>query len=119
MIRVLVARLIEAERRLAALGVDDLLRPVVRSLVRLARPRSERAGVRVAIEAAPSSPPRPDCRCSRAHRALHQLLDRKLVRLEDDVLSSAGPRSAVRVVSTLPLEPALARARAIDRDRVV
>jgi CRP-like cAMP-binding protein len=30
MIRVLVSRLIEAERRLAALGVEDLLRPLVR-----------------------------------------------------------------------------------------
>ena len=34
MIRSLVSRLVEAERRLAMLGVDDLLRPVVRALVR-------------------------------------------------------------------------------------
>ena len=33
MIRILVARLVEAERRLAALAVDDLLRPIVRTLV--------------------------------------------------------------------------------------
>jgi len=36
MIRVLVSRLIEAERRLAVLGVDDLLRPMVRDLIRKA-----------------------------------------------------------------------------------
>ena len=86
MIRVLVSRLIEAERRLAALGVEDLLRPVVRSLVRHAQPAEGAApGVRIpttlrklAEEAGLSM--------LEAHRALHQLLDRKLVQLVDDCL---------------------------------
>jgi len=84
MIRVLVSRLIEAERRLAALGVDDLLRPVVRALVRRAE-RSDGEGMRIPLtlhglaeEAGLSM--------FEAHRALHQLLDRKLVHLVDDTL---------------------------------
>jgi CRP/FNR family transcriptional regulator, cyclic AMP receptor protein len=84
MIRVLVSRLIEAERRLAALGVDDLMRPVVRSLLRLGvqgevglRIESKLAAI---AEAAGLS-------MLEAHRALHQLLDRKLVILENDVLN--------------------------------
>jgi CRP-like cAMP-binding protein len=69
MIRVLVSRLIEAERRLAALGVDDLLRPVkLRDLARS-------AGLSM-LE---------------AHRALHQLFDRQLVVLVDDVLTIPDP----------------------------
>ena len=84
MIRVLVSRLIEAERRLAALGVDDLLRPVVRALVRRAEP-AQGQGMRVPLtlrglaEASGLS-------LFETHRALHQLLDRKLVHLVDDTL---------------------------------
>jgi CRP/FNR family cyclic AMP-dependent transcriptional regulator len=82
-IRRLSDRLIESERRLSALGVDDLLRPVVRVLVRAAKP--EPGGFRIegtlrtlAAEAGISM--------LEAHRALHQLLDERLVRLVDDVL---------------------------------
>jgi len=84
MIRVLVARLLEAERRLAALGVDDLMRPVVRSLLRLGVAENE-TGMRVdaklrAIASAAG------LSMLEVHRALHQLFDRKLATLEDDVL---------------------------------
>ena len=84
MIRVLIARLVDAERRLAALGVDDLMRPVVRSLLRLGVAENQ-VGMRVdaklrAIAAAAG------LSMLEAHRALHQLFDRKLVTLEDDVL---------------------------------
>jgi len=84
MIRVLVSRLIEAERRLAALGVDDLLRPMVRALVRRAEP-ADGEGMRIPLtlrglaEEAGLS-------LIEAHRALHQLLDRKLVHLVEDTL---------------------------------
>jgi CRP/FNR family cyclic AMP-dependent transcriptional regulator len=84
MIRVLVSRLIEAERRLAALGVDDLLRPMVRALVRRAEP-ADGGGMRIPLtlrglaEEAGLS-------LLEAHRALHQLLDRKLVHLVEDTL---------------------------------
>ena len=86
MIRVLVSRLIEAERRLAAFGAEDQLRPLVRSLVRHAQPaQGDAAGVRIpttlrklADEAGLS--------LIETHRALHQLLDRKLLQLVDDCL---------------------------------
>jgi CRP-like cAMP-binding protein len=86
MIRVLVSRLIEAERRLAAFGAEDQLRPLVRSLVRHAQPaEGGTAGVRIpttlrklAEEAGLS--------LIETHRALHQLLDRKLLQLVDDCL---------------------------------
>ncbi len=82
-IRRLTDRVMESERRLAALGLDDLLRPVVRALVKTAVPDS--GGFRipanlrgVAAEAGLSM--------LEAHRALHQLLDQKLIRFVDDVL---------------------------------
>jgi CRP-like cAMP-binding protein len=84
LLRVVVSRLIEAERRLAALGVDDLLRPVVRGLVRRAEPDPEH-GIRI-----PTSLRRlaEDAGLSmfEAHRALHQLIERKLLQLNDDCL---------------------------------
>ena len=84
MIRVLVSRLIEAERRLASLGVDDLLRPVVRGLIREAETDPEH-GYRI-----PSTLRRlaEECGLSmlETHRALHQLFDNKVVRLIDDCL---------------------------------
>ncbi len=82
-IRRLTDRLVESERRLAVLGVDDLLRPIVRALVRCAEPADD--GFRipgtlrsVAAEAGIT--------LLEAHRALHQLIDRKVIRLVDDVL---------------------------------
>jgi CRP-like cAMP-binding protein len=88
MIRILVSRLIEAERRLAALGVDDLLRPVVRALLRCAEPERGEAGVRI-----PTTLRRlaTDAGLSMfdAHRALQQLFDRKLLTLQEDCLLAA------------------------------
>ncbi len=84
MIRVLVSRLIEAERRLAALDMDDLLRPVVGVLLRHAEPATE-DGMRVPLnlrqlaEAVGLS-------MLEAHRGLQQLVDRKLVQIVDDQL---------------------------------
>jgi CRP-like cAMP-binding protein len=84
MIRVLVSRLIEAERRLAGLGVDDLLGPVVRALLRHGRPDG-RSGLNVPIklrEIAATA----GLSMLEAHRAVHQLMDRELVQLENDEL---------------------------------
>jgi len=84
MIRVLVSRLIEAERRLAALGVDDLLRSVVSALLRYAEPATEE-GMRVPLnlrqlaETAGLS-------MLEAHRGLQQLFDRKLAQLVEEQL---------------------------------
>jgi len=84
MIRVLVSRLIEAERRLAVLGVDDLLRPMVRDLIRKAEPNPE-GGYRIQSTLRELAD---DCGLSmfEAHRALHQLFDNKAIRLVDDCL---------------------------------
>jgi len=84
MIRRLAARLTDLEQRLTALGADDLLRPVVRVLVRHAE-SDDRDGGRVDTtlrELASES----GLTMLEAHRALGQLLERKRVRLQDDVL---------------------------------
>jgi hypothetical protein len=85
MIRVLVSRLIEAERRLSVLGADDLLRPVVRTLVRHGETHGE-TGLKVPLklrEIAAAA----GLSMLEAHRALHQLFDRKLIALVEDVLT--------------------------------
>ena len=84
MIRVLVSRLIESERRLAALGVDDLMRPVVRSLLRLGARQGE-TGMRIESKLAAIAESA-GLSMLEVHRALHQLFDRKLASLEEDVL---------------------------------
>lgn len=81
----LAARLIEAERRLAAVGVDDLLRPVVRVLLKHAVSDGEGARIplmlsQVAQEAGLAM--------LETHRALLQLFERKLIRIDEDVLHS-------------------------------
>jgi CRP/FNR family cyclic AMP-dependent transcriptional regulator len=85
MIRVLVSRLVEAERRLALLGVDDLLRPIARALLRHAEPRSQH-GVRV-VATLKGLATSAGLSMLEAHRGLHELLERKLVLLGDDTLS--------------------------------
>ena len=85
-IRRLTDRLIDSERRLSALGVDDLLRPVIRSMVRSAEPAE--SGFRIPGSLR-SIAQESGLSMLEAHRALHQLLDQKLVRLVDDVLTTA------------------------------
>lgn len=86
MIRVLVSRLIEAERRLAALGMEDRLRPLVRSLVRHAQPGAEGGrGARIPTSLRKLAE-ETGLSMLETHRALHHLLDRKLVQLVDDCL---------------------------------
>jgi CRP/FNR family cyclic AMP-dependent transcriptional regulator len=87
LLRVVVSRLIEAETRLSALGVDDLLRPVVRGLVRRSEPDPEN-GIRIPTSLRGLAR---DAGLSmfETHRALHHLIDRKIVRLVDDCLFAA------------------------------
>jgi CRP-like cAMP-binding protein len=85
MIRGLVARLTEAERRLAALGVDDLLRPVVRTLLRRAEPVPQGGGVRIPVTLR-SLAAESGLSLREAHRALHRLFDRRILDLEGDCL---------------------------------
>jgi CRP-like cAMP-binding protein len=88
----LTARLIDSERRLSALGVDDLLRPIVRALLK-------RADTKASAQDAPDANRgvrfpgnlrelAQDAGLSmlEAHHALHQLLDQRTLRLVDDCL---------------------------------
>jgi len=89
MIRLLVSRLIESERRLAALGVDDMLRPIVRAILRHAEQQQGRVlhfqgQLRDLANSAGLS-------MLEAHRALHQLIDQDLVNLDEDVLRVPDP----------------------------
>lgn len=83
-IRRMTSRLIDSERRLAALGIDDLLRPVVRALVRGAESHGEQ-GIRIPTTLRQLAGDA-GITMLEAHRALHQLLDQKLVKLVDDAL---------------------------------
>ncbi len=83
LIRVLVARLVEAERRLAALGVDDLLQPVVRTLVRQALPEEGRIRIQTTLARIAEDS---GLTMLEAHRAMHQLFERKVLRLVDEQL---------------------------------
>lgn len=85
-IRRLTDRLIDSERRLSALGVDDLLRPVVRSMVRKAEAAAEGFKIPGTLR---SLAEEAGLTMLEAHRALHQLLDQKLVRIIDDVLTTS------------------------------
>ena len=79
----LAERAIELEQRLAALGVDDLLRPIVRVLMRHATPGGPSARIETTLRKLANEA---GLRMSEAHRALNQLIDQKLVRLVDDAL---------------------------------
>ncbi len=94
----LTARLIDSERRLAALGVDDLLRPIVRALLKRAEPHSE-DGVRFPGKLRDLAR---DSGLSmlEAHHALHQLLDQRVLRLVDDCLIAADVDSLAACVDS-------------------
>jgi CRP/FNR family cyclic AMP-dependent transcriptional regulator len=79
----LATRMIELEQRLAALGVDDLLRPVVRVLIKLAARESPGDPIDTNLRSLAAEAGLP---MIAAHEGLNQLLDQKLVQLEDDEL---------------------------------
>jgi len=79
----LAERAIELEQRLAALGVDDLLRPIVRVLLRHAGAGEKGARVETSLRKLANEA---GMRMNDAHRALNQLFDQKLVRLIEDAL---------------------------------
>jgi CRP-like cAMP-binding protein len=70
-------------QRLAALGADDMLRPVVRVLVRRAQRGGSAGRVDTTLRALAGEA---GLSLAEAHRALGYLLDQRLVRLSDDVL---------------------------------
>jgi CRP-like cAMP-binding protein len=83
LLRRLAARCAELEARLAALGADDVLQALVRALVRRveAGPDGLRVPGNLVALAAQSG-----ISALEAWRGVQQLLDRRLVRLADDVL---------------------------------
>jgi CRP-like cAMP-binding protein len=89
----LALRAADFEQRLTALGMNDLVRPIARSLLRAGDTAASDAGERAATattslralaEASGLS-------LRETHRGLQELFDRKLVRLVDDVLVVPDP----------------------------
>ncbi len=79
----LAARMTHLEQRLAALGADDMLRPVVRVLVRWVQREAGGGRVETTLRALAGEA---GLSLVDAHRALGYLMDQRLVRLSDDVL---------------------------------
>ena len=79
----LAARMTHLEQRLAALGADDMLRPVVRVLVRRVQRQGSGGRVETTLRVLASEA---GLSLADAHRALGCLMDQRLVRLSDDVL---------------------------------
>lgn len=97
MIQRLATRLIGAERRLAALGLDELVGPLVRFLATQPVGENEdelrmRTTLRTLAEGC-------DLSMEETHQALHQLMDQKLLRLVDDELV-APDRAALSTALT-------------------
>ncbi|MCP5056143.1 MAG: Crp/Fnr family transcriptional regulator [bacterium] len=82
----LAARAKNLERRLAALGGDDLLRPIVRVLLRQAGPETGKNGLRKVPLALRDLAREAGLSMLETHRALTQLVDRKLVKVAEDTL---------------------------------
>ncbi len=89
MIQRLAVRLISAERKLSALGLDELIAPLVRYLSRqAAKGTSDELRLRTSLKdlAAGSG-----LSMQETHRALHHLMDEKLLRLVEDELIAPDP----------------------------
>ncbi len=102
MIRRLTTRLIAAERRLSALGLDELVGPLVRWLASQSEDVLD-GELRIATTlqelAENSAMPMQE-----THQALHQLMDQKLVRLDGDEL--VAPDRAALAAAVARLTPA-------------
>ncbi len=77
------ARILELESRLAELGAPDLLRPVVRTLLRRAERGASETRVPLTLRCLAGDTGLSLLEC---HRALERLFQRKLIRLADEVL---------------------------------
>lgn len=96
-IRQLTARLIDAEHRLSKLGIDDLLRPLVRVLVDAAEPAEQGIRVRTTLRDLARDT---GLTMLEAHRALHQLFDRKVLRLAEDGLVAPSVQALTASLQT-------------------
>ena len=92
MIQRLAVRLIAAERRLAALGLDELVGPLVRYLAgRAGEDRETEIRITTSLRELASGS---EMTLQETHQALHQLMDQKLIRLVGEELV-APDRSAL------------------------
>jgi CRP-like cAMP-binding protein len=81
----------DLERRLGVLGMDDLVRPIVRSLLlELPAGTDENARLTITLRAIADAA---GLSLRDTHRGLSELFDRKLVRLVEDVLIVPDPRA--------------------------
>jgi len=83
MIQRLATRLITAERKLAALGLDELVGPLVRYLVSLMDESGDELRVETSLRQLSVGS---ELSLVETHEALHQLMDQKLVRLDGQAL---------------------------------
>jgi CRP-like cAMP-binding protein len=90
LIQRLATRLISAERRLAAMGLDELVGPLVRYIAKEAEGYPSDAEVRFTTSLRALSE---GCELSmqETHLALHQLMDQKLVRVVGEELIAPDP----------------------------
>ncbi len=95
LLRKLAGRVIHLEQRLVALGVDDLVRPVVRVLVRRSTRKGAGARVETTLRAIAEES---GLSLLEAHRALQQLLEERLLKLVDDVLEIPDLEGLLRSV---------------------
>ncbi len=86
------------EKRLAALGGDDLLRPLVRVLLRRARPMSGDDGPGGIASSLRELASESGLTLMETHRALMQLVDQRAVRLVEDRLEVANLELLVATV---------------------
>jgi CRP-like cAMP-binding protein len=84
----LAQRTADLERRLAVLGMNDLVRPIARSLVQRAQPVAEGARAAVTLRSLAEAS---GLSLREAHRGLQELFERRLVRLVDDALLVPDP----------------------------
>jgi CRP-like cAMP-binding protein len=96
-IRQLTARLIDAEDRLAKLGIDDLLRPLVRVLVEAATPFEDGVRIETSLRILSAET---GLSMLEAHRALHQLFDKKVLRLGEQGLVAPSVDALVGCLQT-------------------
>ena len=87
----LAQRAADLERRLGALGMNDLVRPIVRCLLRqIPSGATESARIATSLRSVAEAA---GLSLRDAHRGLSELFDRKLVRLVDDSLLVPDPRA--------------------------
>lgn len=104
----LAERVAGLEHRLLALGMNDLVRPVARGLLRAAQPREEGARADLTLRSLAALA---GLSLRETHRGLQELLDRKLVRLVDDVLAVPDRSSLLACLEAVDADESTGGAR--------